>query len=102
MIDLEKIKNVKCRTYIDYKGQPICVDDYFEYKQFEKDLGIDLSHLFDSTYTSTMFEMELEKEDKQIFFDGDNFYGHYTKDQFLDLIRNMISMYKQLVALDKK
>ena len=102
MIDLEKIKNAKGRTYIDYNGQPICVDDYFEYKQFEKDLDIDLSHLFDSTYTGGSFEMELEKEDKQIFFDGDSFFGHYSKDEFLDLIRDMISMYKQLVALDKK
>ena len=102
MIDLEKIKNAKGRTYIEYEGKPICVDDYFEYKQIEKELGIDLSHLFDSTYTSTSWEMELEKEDKQIYFDGDSFYGHYNKDQFLDLIRDMISMYKQLVALDKK
>ena len=41
-IDLEKIKNAKGRAYINYNGQQICVNDYFEYKQIEEELGIDL------------------------------------------------------------
>ncbi len=71
-------------------------------EDIEEELGIDLITLFDSKYAGAYLEMELEKEDKTIFFDGDTFFGHYTAEQFLDLIKDMLSMYKKLVKLKEK
>ena len=58
--------------------------------------------MFTSDYTGAHFEMELEPEDGEIYFDGDSFYGHYKKYEFLELIMKMLNMYRLLVASEKE
>lgn len=89
------------REYIHIKDKSLAEKKLFELEDIEQELGIDLVSLFDSKYTSTICEMELEEDDKMIYFDGDSFYGHYSAEEFLNLIKDMLSMYKQLIKLKR-
>ena len=39
-ISMDAIKNAKGRTYFNYDGVAICVEDFLEYKAVDKELGI--------------------------------------------------------------
>lgn len=66
-------------------------------EDIEDELCIDLITLFDSKYTSTIYEMELCKDGETIFFNGEHFDGYYSAEDFLKLIKDMLSMYKQII-----
>lgn len=91
-IPLEKVKPKPVRKSNKFK----------EIKEIEKAFGFDIRELFTSDYTGASFEMELEPEDGEIYFDGDSFYGHYKKHEFLELIMKMLNMYRLLVASEKE
>lgn len=70
-----------------------------KHKQIEKELGIDLITLFSQKYKRSD---DLEVEDKKtIYFVGDSYYGHWTKEEWLDFIKEVISAYRELVKLGR-
>lgn len=72
-------------------------------EDIEDKLGADLTTLFDyNECPFGMLEIEQEKEDNTIFFDGDSFYGHYTKEEFLHLIKRLIKAYLETWSLMKE
>ena len=83
----------------DETNTKLIIQKLGQLEDVEEELGIDLLTLFDSKYTETAWEMELEPNEKTVFFDGDTFFGHYTAEQFLKLIKDMLSIYKQLLKL---
>lgn len=74
----------------------------YQLEDIEEELGIDLVALFD--YKECPFcILELEQnEDNTIFFDGDSLYGHYNKEEFLQLIKRLIKAYLETWALRKE
>ena len=70
-----------------------------KHKQIEKELGIDLITLFSQKYKRSD-DLEVEEE-KTIYFCGDSYYGHWTKEEWLDFIKEVISAYRELVKLGR-
>jgi len=98
--------NVSMSQDIDYKESNNCCDIIEKdlvilekHKQIEKELGIDLITLFSQKYKRSD---DLEVEDKKtIYFVGDSYYGHWTKEEWLDFIKEVISAYRELVKLGR-
>ena len=72
-------------------------------ENIEDELGIDLITLFDYKESPfAAFKIEQDKENDVIFFDGDSFYGDYSKEEFLELIKRLIEAYRETWALTKE
>lgn len=68
-------------------------------EDIEEELGIDLMELFSKQYESS-YLLHIEKDDKTIYFCGDAYYGHWTKEQWLNLIKEVIAVYRELLKLN--
>lgn len=68
-------------------------------EDIEEELGIDLMELFSKQYESS-YLLNIEKDDKTIYFCGDAYYGHWTKEQWLNLIKEVIAVYRELLKLN--
>lgn len=78
-----------------------CIDKLGKYEDIENELGIDFITLFDRKYEEDSF-MYVEKDKKHIYFCGDAYYGRYTKEQILSLIKELISAYRELIKVEAK
>ena len=67
-------------------------------EDIEEELGIDLITLFSQKYEQS-YDLEVEKDEKTIYFCGDSYYGHWTKEQWLNFIKEVISAYRELAKL---
>ena len=74
------------------------VDKLGELEDIEEDLGIDLIELFSKQHEDC-YDLKIEKEDKTIYFCGDSYYGHWTKEQWLNFIKEVIAVYRELLKL---
>ena len=70
-----------------------------DYYKLEQELGIDLITLFSQKYEQSC-DLEVEKNTKTIYFCGDSYYGHWAKEQWLNIIKEAISAYRELAKLD--
>lgn len=65
------------------------------YENIEDEIGIDFYELFSSEYEQCYDMHYADTDDKNfIYFCGDSFYGYYTPEEFLQLIKDMISIYR--------
>lgn len=75
------------------------LDTVKAYRNVEDEFGVDLLEFFnDKEDPFAGFEIEIgenENGENEIYFDGDSFYGHYTKEAWFKLIRRMIKAYKE-------
>ena len=91
--NLDAENDFKCLTY----------NKLSELEDIEDELGIDLITLFDYKESPfAAFKIEQDKENDVIFFDGDSFYGDYSKEEFLELIKRLIEAYRETWALTKE
>lgn len=71
-----------------------------KYRNIEEELKIDLITLFNEKYEENC--LLCVEEDKSIYFCGDAYYGHYSKEGFINLIKELISAYIELIKRGKK
>ncbi len=69
-----------------------------ELEDIEQELDIDLVELFSKQYEGSCF-LHIEKDDKTIYFCGDSYYGHWTQKQWLNFIKEVIAVYRELLRL---
>lgn len=75
------------------------LDKLSKLEDIEEELGIDLITLFSQKYEQSC-DLEVEKNTKTIYFCGDSYYGHWAKEQWLNIIKEAISAYRELAKLD--
>ena len=99
IIDLEQLDQrledgVRQFTQMEYGKRT-----WEDYYKLEQELGIDLITLFSQKYEQSC-DLEVEKNTKTIYFCGDSYYGHWAKEQWLNIIKEAISAYRELAKLD--
>ena len=70
-------------------------------EDIEEELGIDLITLFEQKHEDS-YDLSVEKEEKTIYFCGDSYYGHWNKEQWLNLIKELLAAYRELLVLTKE
>lgn len=63
-------------------------------EDIEEELGFELPYLFDLEYDDDNYFIQA-KEDGDVYFCGDAYYGTYTPDRFLCLLRELLSAYRK-------
>lgn len=84
-------------TFLDHSRVKEAILKMGQIEDLEDIFGIELKNLFN--YKEDPFCMleieaeEYENGEREVYFDGDSFYGRYKKEDWLDLIKRMIKAY---------